>query len=298
MALGGGCELMMHCSAAVVHAELMVGLPEARVGIVPGWGGCTRMLARASAAPASGGGPAAVASRVFETLSMATLSRSALEAGQHGYLRATDTIVMNPDRVLAAARDQALAMSGLLSDKTGGAPVKPYQPAGVWEEATFGKKLYAQDQGESLYRRSLYTFWRRIIAPTMFFDAANRAVCTVKPLRTNTPLHALNTLNDPTYVEAARMLAQRVWSAGDDRTRLLSLFQLLLAREPSAPETELWTRALQRQRAAYAADEPAAKKLLAIGAAPRDPTLPLAEHAAYTALCLSLLNLDETLTKE
>ena len=195
-------------------------------------------------------------------------------------------------------RDQALAMSGLLSDKTGGAPVKPYQPAGVWEEATFGKKLYAQDQGESLYRRSLYTFWRRIIAPTMFFDAANRAVCTVKPLRTNTPLHALNMLNDPTYVEAARMLAQRVWSAGDDRTRLLSLFQLLLAREPSAPETELWTRALQRQRAAYAADEPAAKKLLAIGAAPRDPTLPLTEHAAYTALCLSLLNLDETLTKE
>ena len=111
MALGGGCELMMHCSAAVVHAELMVGLPEARVGIVPGWGGCARMLARASAAPASGGGPAAVASRVFETLSMATLSRSALEAGQHGYLRATDTIVMNPDRVLAAARDQALAMA-------------------------------------------------------------------------------------------------------------------------------------------------------------------------------------------
>jgi hypothetical protein len=103
-------------------------------------------------------------------------------------------------------RDQALAASGLLSPRSGGAPVKPYQPAGVWEEATFGNKRYVQGKGEDLHRRSLFTFWRRIVAPTMFFDAANRAVCTVKPLRTNTPLHALNTLNDPTFVEAARLL--------------------------------------------------------------------------------------------
>jgi len=195
-------------------------------------------------------------------------------------------------------RDQALAVSGLLSETRGGAPVKPYQPAGVWEEATFGKKLYTQDQGEGLYRRSLYTFWRRIIAPTMFFDAANRGVCTVKPLRTNTPLHALNTLNDPTYVEAARVLAQRVWEAGNFPARLSQAFDLLLVREPSPAELQLWTRAFQRQLATYQADEPAARQLLAIGATPRHEALPLAEHAAYTAVFLSLLKLDETLTKE
>src|SRR5262245_52314216 len=107
-------------------------------------------------------------------------------------------------------RDQALAASGLLVRKLGGPPVKPYQPAGVWEEATFGTKKYQQDKGEALYRRSVYTFWRRIVGPTMLFDAAARQVCTVKQVRTNTPLHALVVLNDPTYVEAARALAQRV----------------------------------------------------------------------------------------
>jgi hypothetical protein len=132
----------------------------------------------------------------------------------------------------------------------------------------------------------------------MFFDAANRAVCTVKPLRTNTPLHALNTLNDPTYVEAARVLAQRVWDAGDLPSRLRQAFDLLLVREPSAAEIQLWSRAFQRHLATYQADETAAKQLLTIGAAPRNEALPVAEHAAYTAVFLSLLNLDETLTKE
>ena len=101
-------------------------------------------------------------------------------------------------------RDQALAASGLLVAKLGGPPVKGYQPDGVWEEATFGGKRYVQDHGEALYRRSLYTFWRRIVGPTMFFDNAARQVCTVNVFRTNTPLHALLTLNDVTYVEAAR----------------------------------------------------------------------------------------------
>src|SRR5262245_63962059 len=99
-------------------------------------------------------------------------------------------------------RDQALAASGLLVRKLGGPPVKPYQPSGVWEEATFGNKRYTPDKGEGLYRRSVYTFWRRIIGPTMFFDAGARQTCTVKQGRTNTPLHALATLNDTTYVEA------------------------------------------------------------------------------------------------
>src|SRR4030095_7443296 len=107
-------------------------------------------------------------------------------------------------------RDEALAASGLRVDKVGGKPVNPYQPSGVWEEATFGGKKYKQDTGEALYRRSLYTFWRRIIAPTLFFDSASRQTCTVKQPRTNTPLQALTTLNDVTYVEAARVLAERI----------------------------------------------------------------------------------------
>src|SRR5439155_22561403 len=88
-------------------------------------------------------------------------------------------------------RDAALSAAGLLVEKTGGPSVKPYQPPGVWEEATFGFIKYEQDHGEALYRRSLYTFWRRIVGPTEFFDTPSRAVCTVRPSRTNTPLHAL-----------------------------------------------------------------------------------------------------------
>src|SRR5262249_7838463 len=106
-------------------------------------------------------------------------------------------------------RDQALAASGLLVEKLGGAGVNPYQPAGVWEDTSFGTIRYNQDHGEKLYRRSMYTFWRRIVAPSLFFDSATRQFCTVKQLRTNTPLHALTTLNDITFVEAARVLAER-----------------------------------------------------------------------------------------
>jgi hypothetical protein len=197
-------------------------------------------------------------------------------------------------------RDQALAASGLLSPKIGGAPVKPYQPEGVWEEATFGNKVYKQDQGEGLYRRSLYTFWRRIVGPTMFFDTGNRATCAVKPLRTNTPLHALNTLNDPTYVEAARVLASRIWrtSNSDFASRLQSLYALVLSRDPSEKEVKLWSDAYERHLRHYVANPEAADKLLALGAFPRDPAIPAREHAAYATVCLSVLNLDETLTKE
>ena len=115
-------------------------------------------------------------------------------------------------------RDQALAASGLLVENFGGPPVKPYQPAGIWEEATFGKKTYVQDHGEALYRRSLYIFWRRIVGPTMFFDTAARQTCTIKTLRTNTPLHALTTLNDVTFVEAARVLAEQAMKHGGATT--------------------------------------------------------------------------------
>lgn len=197
-------------------------------------------------------------------------------------------------------RDQALAASGLLVEKQGGRPVHPYQPEGVWEEATFGNKRYKQDQGESLYRRSLYTFWRRIIGPTMFFDTTNRTTCSVKPLRTNTPLHALNTFNDPTYVEAARALAQSVLRAPHTtpEARIQEIYLRILARKPSPEELQIWIPGLARHLHRAEANPKAANELLQVGDTPRDPGIPPAEHAAYTALCLSILNLDETLTKE
>jgi hypothetical protein len=196
-------------------------------------------------------------------------------------------------------RDQALAASGLLTPTFGGPSVKPYQPAGVWEEATFGNKRYQQDRGEALYRRSLYVFWRRIVGPTMFFDAANRQTCTVKATITNTPLHALATLNDVTYVEAARALAQLAMEKGGstDSERLTFAFRRLTARKPTQEELKILVGALEKQRQLFAADKAAAVKLLKSGDSPRNEKLDVVEHAALTVVCHTLLNLDETLTK-
>ncbi|HEY7157679.1 MAG TPA: PSD1 and planctomycete cytochrome C domain-containing protein [Gemmataceae bacterium] len=195
--------------------------------------------------------------------------------------------------------DQALAASGLLVSKIGGAPVKSYQPAGVWEEATFGTKRYQRDKGAALYRRGVYTFWRRIVGPTMFFDSSARQTCVVKPTRTNTPLHALSTLNDVTYTEAARALAERVLTtAGPPEKRVELAFRLVLGREPSAEEQRVLLAGLERVRRQFAADPAAAKKLLSIGESKRDEALDVVAHAAYAAMCTAILNLDEALTKE
>src|SRR5262249_37369877 len=189
-------------------------------------------------------------------------------------------------------RDQALAASGLLVDKMGGRPVQGYQPPGIWEEATFGQIRYNQEHGEALYRRSLYTFWRRIVGPTMFFDVANRQTCTVKIARTNTPLHALVTLNDVTYVEAARALAQRVLlgPSHDDAGRIAEAFRRLTAREPNPAELEILSRRLDKLRKYYASDEAAAKKLITTGESVPDPKLSPSELAAWTGLASVLLN--------
>jgi hypothetical protein len=196
-------------------------------------------------------------------------------------------------------RDQALSVAGLLVDKPGGPAVKPYQPEGIWEEATFGQKSYQQDHGDSLYRRSLYTFWRRIVGPPGFFDNATRQVCSVRAVRTNTPLHALVTLNDITYVEAARAMAERVRHAepADDARAISYAFRLATARPPVASEVAVLAASLDRLRATYAADPESARQLVQVGEAKRDEAIPAAEHAAWTSLCLLLLNLDETLTK-
>ena len=198
-------------------------------------------------------------------------------------------------------RDQALAISGLLSEKRGGPSVKPYQPEGIWEEASFGKIKYTPGTGTDLYRRGLYTFWRRIVGPTMVFDNASRQTCTVKVARTNTPLHALITMNETTYVECARSLAQRVLgdkALAGDRERLTRIWRLATSRLPKPDEERTLDDTLAKLRAKFATDEKAAAELLKVGESPRDVKLDSREHAAWTSLCLMVLNLDEVLTKE
>lgn len=197
-------------------------------------------------------------------------------------------------------RDQALAAAGLLTRSFGGPPVNTYQPPGVWEDATFGRKTYAQDTGAALYRRSLYIFWRRIIGPTMFFDNAARQTCSVSVFRTNSPLHALATFNDITWAEAARVLAQRVLIEVQetDRDRLRQVCLRVLARDASDAEAAILLRGLERARQQFSADPEAAGKFSTIGESPRVAGMPPAEHAAWASLCLAVLNLDESLSKE
>ncbi len=196
-------------------------------------------------------------------------------------------------------RDQALFVAGLLQDKIGGPSVKPYQPEGIWEEATFGKKSYVQDHGDALYRRTLYIFWRRIVGPTMLFDNSARQTCVIKATRTNTPLQALVTLNDVTYIEAARALAQRVLLAnrGNEDAALAQAFRWVTCREPTNSEAALLKAQLGKLKTQQS-DRAAALKLLAVGESKRDESIDAVDHATWTSLCLMLMNLDEAVTKE
>lgn len=197
-------------------------------------------------------------------------------------------------------RDQALAVSGLLVEKFGGAPVKPYQPEGVWEDFSYGKITYQPDHGEALYRRSVYTFWRRSVAPTTLFDTASRRVCQVRLARTNTPLQSLTLLNDITYAEAARILAERVIKEGgtSPEARLNHAFRLAAGRRISNDERTLLAKRLRLLQTFYRANLPEAEKLLSIGEKPHDKTLETAELAAYAAVMSVILNLDEVQNKE
>ena len=199
-------------------------------------------------------------------------------------------------------RDAALAASGLLEDRIGGQPVYPYQPDQVWEALAITKErdfTYPASHGKDLYRRSLYTFWRRTVSPANMFDASNRQACRVKQSVTSTPLHALTTLNDPTWVEAARVLAERSLKSKtslDDR--LTFAFRQVASRAPTENDMKALWRAYERQAAIYANDAKAAKALLAVGESRRDESLNAAEHAAMTSVCLAILNLDEAMTRE
>ena len=204
-------------------------------------------------------------------------------------------------------RDQALAVSGLLVGSLGGPSVKPYQPAGIWNEIAGGatgayKKGYEQGTGAHLYRRSLYSFWRRTIHPPGMevFDAPSREVCTSRRERTNTPLQALTLMNDVTYVEAARALAQRLIREGGptDVDRVGFGFRLVTSRHPEPNEVEVLMRGLERHRSTYEADPEAAAKLVKVGETASDPEMDTVELAAHTALANGLLNLDETIHRE
>lgn len=199
-------------------------------------------------------------------------------------------------------RDWALAASGLLNDKVGGAPVYPYQPSDIWEALAITKErdfTYPASFGPDLYRRSIYTFWRRTVSPANMFDTANRQTCRVRQSPTSTPLHALTTLNDPTWVEAARVLAEHaIKSAAELDPQLKYAARRVLSREITDNELHSLRRAFEKQKAIFAAGEEAAKQFLTVGESPRDESLHPADHAAMTVVCLTILNLDEALTRE
>jgi hypothetical protein len=200
-------------------------------------------------------------------------------------------------------RDSALAVSGLLSEKIGGPSVRPYMPKGVWDETSvYGDLLkYQSDKGEDLYRRTLYTIWKRTAAPptALLFDAPNREVCSVKRSRTNTPMQALALLNEITYVEAARKLAENMIQQGGStaKERITWAFQRITARTPQASEVDILLNGLEKQLALYSANSSAAQELLSFGDSKSPETIPAGELAAYTVSANVLLNMDEFISR-
>jgi hypothetical protein len=197
-------------------------------------------------------------------------------------------------------RDQALAVSGLLVEQVGGPSVKPYQPAGLWEELS-GQK-YVVDNGPGLYRRSLYTYWKRSAPPPgmMTFDSAGREACTVRENRTNTPLQALTLMNDETYVEASRKMAERMIREGGatPEERIGYGFRLATSRRPEERERAVLLRGFHHYMDRYRTNPEAAKRLLSHGESASDASLAAPELAAYASVASLILNLDETVTKE
>lgn len=197
-------------------------------------------------------------------------------------------------------RDQALAASGLLVEKLGGPSVKPYQPDGLWKE--LADTEYVQDTGPNLYRRSMYTYFKRTVAPPtmMTFDAAGRETCIVRETRTNTPLQALTLMNEVTFVEASRALAERVMREGGTTPgdRIGYAFRLTTARLPRPAELSVLEQGWRKHHERFQKFPQAADDLTRIGESPRDDKLNVAELAAYTTIAGVILNLDEAITKE
>ncbi len=201
-------------------------------------------------------------------------------------------------------RDTALACSGLLVQDLGGPSVKPYQPPGLWRGVGYSSSntaVFQRDQREKLYRRSVYTFWKRTSPPPgmVIFDAPSREACTVRRSRTNTPLQALNLMNDVQYVECARHMARRIITQGGKHPQDQARYAFLLAtaREPSDDELAILMKVYRTCLAKFQQDKDAAMKLVSVGESKRDQSLHPAEYAAWTMVANLILNLDETITK-
>ena len=225
------------------------------------------------------------------------VSPDALEADPENRLLARGPRMRMPAQMI---RDQALSIAGLLVDEVGGPSVRPYQPEGLWEEQS--SQQYEQSEGDDLYRRSLYTYWKRTLAPPsmLAFDSSTRETCIVRLSRTNTPLQALNLMNDVTYVEASRRLAERMIAEGGTTPdeRIAYGYRLATAHRP-APEAEaVLVDGFHAYLDRYEADRSAALEFVSVGASPRDETLDVAELASYTIVASLILNLDRTITKE
>ncbi len=203
-------------------------------------------------------------------------------------------------------RDQALFVSGLLVEKIGGPSVKPYHPAGLWEEMAFGggftAQKYEQDHGDALYRRSMYIFWKRTVPPPTMqtFDAPEREFCVVRRSTTNTPLQALVLMNETGFVEASRKFAERILTEAPSASpydRIKFAYRLALSRPPKQAEIDVLMTVLNQQRGAFHKDPSSAMKLLSIGESKRNEKLDAVELAAWTTVASVILNLDEMMTK-
>ena len=201
-------------------------------------------------------------------------------------------------------RDQAMCAGGFLAEKIGGPSVRPYQPKGIWDETAGlngNLRNYKNDSGSNLHRRSLYTIWKRTAPPPdmVLFDVPSREICSVRRPRTDTPLQALTLMNDVTYVEAARGLAQRILKEGgaSPKTRIQLAFQLVLSRNPTSAENAIFERAILRETKRFRANPDSAKALLKQGDLPLANMDPV-ELAAYTLAASTLLNMDEAVTRK
>ena len=197
-------------------------------------------------------------------------------------------------------RDQALAAAGLLTTHLGGRSVMPYQPGGLWKDIATDNN-YEQDHGDNLYRRSMYTYWKRTVAPPAMsaFDGSAREMCRVRPRRTNTPLQALTMMNDVTFVEAARVLAQSVLTTEtSEEGRLEEIFRRVLARQPEPRELRVLQASVASHLKRFVSEPDAAAQLVGVGEHPVPAELNPAELAAYTTLASLVLNLDEAVTKQ
>ncbi|MDB6111629.1 MAG: Protein of unknown function (DUF1553)/Protein of unknown function (DUF1549)/Planctomycete [Pedosphaera sp.] len=243
--------------------------------------------------------------RLLKLMALSATYRQSSQASPELVARdpGNELLARGPARRLTAEmlRDQALAVSGLLVEKLGGPSVKPYQPAGLWEEKAMGAPKYDQGHGDDLHRRSLYTFWKRTVPPPAMitFDAGERNICTVRRQITSTPLQALVLLNDTQIIEASRQVSERMLKEGGTTPgqRVAWVFRLLTSRRPTTKEIRVLEQLFSEQRELFATDQASAAQLLAVGEKKPDPALNPADVAAGTVLAEAIFNHDDAVMR-